>query len=300
MRNVGFITSSVGHVVLLGWGLISLPAPETHDVTQLEILPVELVTIADVTDVKKGEATAKPEGAPKQATRKAPEPEKEKPKPEPKVKPEPEKAPPPKPKAEPAPKVEPEPVPKVEPDPKPVVEKKAEVPKDPVPKAITALPKIKPPPPKRKKPVKKPSKPKRSFDADALKALANKAETAAPNNAGERDQRASFGSRHGNQAAAMTQSELDALRAQVAQCWSPPVGAADASQLRVRLEFGLDRQGNLISGPEVLEFPANQFGIAAAESASRAVRRCAPYSLPAEKYDTWRQVRIVFDPQDMF
>ena len=98
----------------------------------------------------------------------------------------------------------------------------------------------------------------------------------------------------------MTQSELDALRAQVAQCWSPPVGAADASQLRVRLEFGLDRQGNLISGPEVLEFPANQFGIAAAESASRAVRRCAPYSLPAEKYDTWRQVRIVFDPQDMF
>jgi hypothetical protein len=40
------------------------------------------------------------------------------------------------------------------------------------------------------------------------------------------------------------------------------------------------------------------FGIAA-ESARRAVLRCAPYSLPAEKYDAWREVIINFDPREL-
>ena len=36
------------------------------------------------------------------------------------------------------------------------------------------------------------------------------------------------------------------------------------------------------------------------EAAVRAVRRCAPYSLPAEKYDTWKDVTFNFDPSQMF
>ncbi|SNY90981.1 hypothetical protein SAMN04515647_1172 [Cohaesibacter sp. ES.047] len=315
MRNVGLIASSVGHVVLLGWGLISLPAAETHDVSELEILPVELVSVSDVTDVVKGEANAEVQDEIKEETVKAPEPEEPKPdpkppvpdaKPEPKPQeaapatepeptpPEPEPAPEPKPEPEPKPQPVPEPEPQPEPEPTPEPEVKQAEPAPPQP--VAALPKVRPRPP-----VKTPPKKERSFDADALKALANKAEPATNITPGVDDQSASFGSRTGTQAAAMTQSELDALRSQISRCWSPPVGAADASQLRVRIEFGLDRQGNVSSGPEPVEFPANQFGLAAVESAMRAVRRCAPYSnLPLDKYDAWRRVRITFDPSEMF
>ena len=309
MKNVGLIASSVAHVVLMGVGMFSLPAAETHDVSELEILPIELVSISDVTDVRKGDANAKPADLVKEEIKKAPEPEKEKPKPVPKAEPKPKEPAPPK-QPEPAPvKAEPEPTPPApipEPEPTPEPEAKVEEAKPLVPEPIAALPKARPKPPKKapvKKAAPKPTKvaKKREFDTDALKALANKADqTASVAESGETDQQASFGSRNGSQAAAMTQSELDALRAQVAQCWSPPVGAADASQLRVRIEFGLDRQGNVTRGPEPIEFPASQFGVAAVESAIRAVRRCAPYNLPAEKYNTWRQVRITFDPQDMF
>ena len=37
----------------------------------------------------------------------------------------------------------------------------------------------------------------------------------------------------------------------------------------------------------------------APESALRAVRQCAPYNLPAEKYDAWKQVKVTFDPREM-
>lgn len=308
MRNVGFIASSIGHVVLLGWGLFSLPSAEPHDVTELEILPIELVSVSDVTDVRKGEADAKPTEKVQEKKQEAPEPKKPEPKPEPKPAPKedpkpkepaPAKQPEPTPPVpEPAPKPEPPKEPEVEPEPKPEPPKepKVEEAKPEAPKPIAALPKVRPRPPK-----KTPPKKKRSFDTDALKALANKADQAAPTEAATSDQDASFGSRTGNQAAAMTQSELDALRAQISPCWSPPVGAADASQLRVRIEFGLDRQGNVVSGPEPVEFPANQFGVAAVESAMRAVRRCGPYSsLPQDKYDAWKRVRITFDPREMF
>lgn len=304
MRNIGLVTSSIAHVVVLGWGLVSLPTAETHDVSKLEILPVELVRIADVTDVKKGEAKGELKKVIQEETKKKPEPKPEPPKKEvPKEEPKP-KAPGPKPKTKPAPpKVEPEPSPlKPEPKVKPetTVEEKPQEPKAEAPKPIAALPKIKPKPPK-KKPVKKTAKKKRSFDSDALKALANKADSATEVRGGEQDKKASFGSRTGNQAAAMTQSELDALRAQVARCWSPPVGAADASQLVVRIGFGLDRNGEVISGPSPIEYPASSFGLAAVESAMRAVRRCAPYeNLPADKYESWKRVNITFDPQDMF
>jgi hypothetical protein len=40
---------------------------------------------------------------------------------------------------------------------------------------------------------------------------------------------------------------------------------------------------------------------AAAESALRGVRRCAPYSfMPPLKYEAWKDVIVDFDPRDMF
>ena len=39
---------------------------------------------------------------------------------------------------------------------------------------------------------------------------------------------------------------------------------------------------------------------AAAEAARRAVSRCAPYNLPADKYEAWADVIVNFDPSEMF
>lgn len=296
MRNVGFIASSVSHVLVLAWGLVSLPAPKTHDVTPLEILPVDLVTLADVTDVKKGDSKGKVQDKIQEEVKKAPEPVKEEPKkPAPKVEPKPE----PVKKAEPKP--EPTPVKKAEPKVEPkVIEEKPEA-----PKAIAALPKIKPKPPKKKSPPKKvaqkqPAKKKRDFDANALKALVNKADEAAPQKTSSEAKKASFGSRTGKQAAAMTQSEIDSLRAQVSECWSPPAGAIDAGELRIRLQFRMDRSGNVVGQPEILAGPPGSFGYAASRAAVRAVMRCAPYQLPADKYDLWKDTILNFDPSDMF
>ena len=38
----------------------------------------------------------------------------------------------------------------------------------------------------------------------------------------------------------------------------------------------------------------------AATNERRAVSRCAPYNLPAEKYDAWADVIVNFDPSEMF
>jgi hypothetical protein len=62
----------------------------------------------------------------------------------------------------------------------------------------------------------------------------------------------------------------------------------------------LNQDGSLSQSPEIVEAGSTEFARSAAESAIRAVRRCAPYSLPAEKYDTWQQIIVTFDPREMF
>ena len=76
---------------------------------------------------------------------------------------------------------------------------------------------------------------------------------------------------------------------------------SDAGSLRVSLRLQLDQSGQLIGLPEIIEGGSGSTAQrVAAEAAVRAVRRCAPYSLPAEKYDTWKDVTFNFDPSQMF
>src|SRR5690606_33231048 len=110
---------------------------------------------------------------------------------------------------------------------------------------------------------------------------------------------ASLGSARGQSNVQMSQSELDALRSQIAQCWNPPVGAEGASDLAVRLKVSLTPSGDVDAAPQVMNSSGNPlFGIAS-ESARRAVLRCAPYSLPSAKYEAWRAVIINFDPRQL-
>jgi len=50
----------------------------------------------------------------------------------------------------------------------------------------------------------------------------------------------------------------------------------------------------------VLNHGRNALFQIAAEAATRAVRRCQPFRLPASKYEAWQEVEVNFDPNDMF
>lgn len=101
--------------------------------------------------------------------------------------------------------------------------------------------------------------------------------------------------------AKLSQSEMDALRGQIQRCWNVPAGAADAENLKVSIQFRLAPNGSLDGNPSIVSGGGSQ-GIerAAAESARRAVLACAPYNLPADKYEAWSDVIVHFDPRDMF
>lgn len=97
----------------------------------------------------------------------------------------------------------------------------------------------------------------------------------------------------------MSQSELDALRGMVAQCWNPPVGAVGAEDLKVRVRFNLSQDGQVSGQPEVMNSSGNPAFGAASSSAVRAIMRCQPYNLPISKYEAWQEVIINFDPREM-
>ena len=155
-----------------------------------------------------------------------------------------------------------------------------------------------------KKPVTeataKPKSEEKEFDADEVAALLNK-EKASGGGAKRSTQTASLGGDKTTGGDKLSQSEMDALRGQVQRCWNIPAGAVDAGNLRVSVKFKLDRSGAIEGSPEIID-GGGSAGVerAAAEAARRAVSRCAPYNLPAEKYEAWADVIVNFDPSEMF
>lgn len=99
----------------------------------------------------------------------------------------------------------------------------------------------------------------------------------------------------------LTQSEREGLIFKVQQCWNVPVAIQNASELKVTLRVSLDPDGHLKSSPELID-PVNSglVGVQHAyEAGRRALIRCQPFKLPAEKYETWKEIEIVFNPQKM-
>ncbi|TJW16067.1 MAG: hypothetical protein E5W82_06985 [Mesorhizobium sp.] len=153
------------------------------------------------------------------------------------------------------------------------------------------------------KPVKEASSRRKSedkqFNADEISALLDKQK---PSGGGAKrsTQQASLGGDK-TTGSKLSQSETDSLRGQVQRCWNIPAGAADAANLKVSVKFKLDQSGALV-GPVDIISGGGSDGVqrAAAESARRAVARCSPYTLPADKYDAWADVIVNFDPSEMF
>lgn len=258
--------------------------------------------------------TATSEAPPPAPTPPAPEPE-----PEPVVEPEPTPAPAEPEVAEPAPEPEPEPVideaaPQVaetqpEPAPEPAAPQNVPAPQArPTPPVRQAEP-VRETPPVTRPAQENPREPEREvaetasdqepeFDADEIAALLNR-ETSAGGGAQRSETQAAIGNTQST-GERLSQSELDALRGQIQRCWSPPAGVSEAGSLRISIQMQLDQTGALQGMPQIVSGGSSTIERVAGEAAIRAVRRCAPYNLPIEKYQTWSQVQINFDPSQMF
>jgi outer membrane biosynthesis protein TonB len=197
--------------------------------------------------------------------------------------------------APPVPKPPPiaEPAPEPAPIPKPLLQKPTPTPK---PVAEKPAPDVKPVQKLAEaKPVKKPS-------TDDFSALLNKLTTPtdAPTHARAADRTVKgVGAMN-----AMTADLVDALKNQIAQCWSPPVGAPNPEQLIPTFRVFLNPDGSVSQAPQLsaasqARAASNPYMRAAADAARRAIMTCQPYKLPGDKYNTWRDVTIDFDPRQM-
>lgn len=325
------IISSIAHVIVLGWGLVAFAA-RPSDAPPVEALPVEFISANQLSQLTHGVKNApKALENPKPLVDKIGEP---KPVKElaPKVADKPEirtdsaaAAAPPKqePKPEPKPEVKPEPkaAEKVEkpkePEPKPT--EKAEKPKDPKPKPdqITdELKKDEPKKPPKKPPEFKPDqiaeelrkddtrKPRTQtkFDANQVAALLDHREPQRQVATGATlSNVASLGAPNGN-AAHLSQSELEALRAKLISLWNPPPAISSTpDQYVVTIRIRLTRDHRLIGPPEVLNGGSGPLFEATRDSAVRAVIQGQPYDmLSATTYDLWKEMDINFDPREVF
>jgi colicin import membrane protein len=285
--RTGLAISSIGHAVVLGWGLITF-APNPLETPRTESMPVDIVPIDEITQNRAGKRDAPKLEEPKPAAEKVAEP---------------------KPRQEPEKKVPPKPEPKIAmpppPPPPPLASelKPKEEKPDPIKEVLAKEPQKKPPQkqtPKTPDTAKAHTPKQRDFSPDKIAALLDKREPQRQQSAAEAvSPVTSLGTATGN-APRLTQSEIDALRAQIQACWNPPVGAENAQELIVRLRIQFRTDGTLSSEPELMNRGTSPYFRVAAESAMRAVRRCQPYTLPAAKYEIWKDVEVTFDPRDMF
>jgi hypothetical protein len=159
-------------------------------------------------------------------------------------------------------------------------------------------------------PTPKPAaqKGKPSFDAGSMAALIDKSKPDAPVKPKDTSQFAkSIEQAIPKQArlSAIQSATLEqAIRAQIAPCWNPPIGGADVVGMTAVLRIRLNRDGTVAAPPEFVSqtgaTAGNQaYARAFVETARRAVLRCAPLDLPDELFVHWREFELNFDPRLM-
>jgi len=112
-----------------------------------------------------------------------------------------------------------------------------------------------------------------------------------------------IGRRSVGKANQMVASAEDALREQLKRCWRAPIDQPNPERLIVSVRVFLNRDGGIARDPKLEKpnpVPVGDRGmVIASENALRAVRTCAPYDLPQESYDIWKEVVLRFDPREM-
>jgi len=176
---------------------------------------------------------------------------------------------------------------------KPVLAKEAEVdlPIPAIPLPVPPLPRKKPQriaalaptvetEPKKKKAKDRPKKKKaRSFADKIASSLSSKPRKRA---------------RSGN-AARLSNSEWDPLRAAIKECWRLDRGAKE--QVTVSVQVQLTKGGRLKGAPKWLDPSGSNSARVAYQRAVQALQNCQPFfGLPLNKYAGWREVELVFKP----
>jgi hypothetical protein len=158
------------------------------------------------------------------------------------------------------------------------------------------------------KKAKPDTKTKKGMDFDQLAKLIDKAKqsdtaktkTETPPNAPKEDV---LGRKSIGKANAMAATAEDALREQLKRCWRAPIDQPNPERLVVSVRVYLSRDGGLAREPKLEKpnpLPVGDRGmVIASENALRAVRTCAPYDLPEESFDLWKEVVLRFDPREM-
>jgi hypothetical protein len=283
MKNTGMKTpvviSAIFHGVIVVLALTGLPYFKSDPKPTPVIVPVEIMTIGEVTQTNKIPVKAPPKEEPKEEAKPI------------------KKEAPPKVEAVEPPKDVPKPKPKAEAKPKP----KPVVPPPPTEKLKEPEPK---PQEKVKEEVVEPDQ-QEQFDS-LLKNLQDGApdiqedlpesKTAQANNAPD----APLGSE-------MTITEIDAmiarLRQQLSRCWSIQAGARYAEDLSVEVRMVVSRERRVINATIVDQWRYNQdtFFRAAADSVIRALNspQCEILDLPPDRYDAWKDMVVNFNPNEM-
>ena len=266
MLRRSVVASGLLHVAVIAVTSVAWPMSFAVPEDTPPAIPVDLVTVADVTNV-----------APV-----APDPPKVEKPPEPQPQPE-ATPPPPPPEAEVAPEPDKPPVPK----PAPEKEQVAAAPAHPV------KPRLKP---SRTTPQK--------FDVDTVLALLDKSapekKVITP-----AVKQAEIPVRGLGAQNASTVDIRDALLSQMRECWNVPVGAPEPEKLIVQVRVYLAQDGSLAQPPQLepatrAAAASNPYMRTAAEAALRAVNVCEPYKhLPSDRYDVWREIVMTFDPSKM-
>jgi outer membrane biosynthesis protein TonB len=306
--------SGIGHAAILLLGLVSLASSKPHDDAS-DLIPVTIVTDADISRASLGQENAPLVPKPKPLADKIGEPKPpqqlapkvvEKPEvttptatpvPQPKPEPKQESRSEAKPEPEPKPELKPEPKPK--PDPK-AAEKPNKKPDTFKPDQIADLlnKKDPPKPPKAQdKPV--PDAPK--YDANQIAELLDHREPQRQSASGAAvNNSPGLGAPTAPADARLSQSEIDALRARIRECWSPPPGVDANSNVYVELRVLFRPDGSLSQAPVVVAGTASAVGPALAESGKRALLQCQPFTmLKPEHYAQWKDITVNFNPRDL-
>ena len=101
----------------------------------------------------------------------------------------------------------------------------------------------------------------------------------------------------------MTVNEMDALQSAMYKCWRMPADAKNPERLIVRLSVTLLPDG-YVQDVRIIDKarqrrndPGNPFWNVAEQRAVRAVSQCGPYDfLPSEKYTHWKNMTLNFRP----
>jgi hypothetical protein len=143
---------------------------------------------------------------------------------------------------------------------------------------------------------------KKLFDPNNIASLIDKskveaAETTKKNNKITQDQDRNI------EITSLTLSEEDALKAQIFGCWSVPLGLPLSDDMLVRIKLDLKPDGS-IDKMEMLDHvkmntPGKEKFRTLADSVRRAVQLCNPLRVPSTGYERWKKMILNFNAREM-